>query len=53
MTDYIIVKEYLLQNFTSDVNEKIKQGYIPVGGVTTKNDAGFGNYYMQAMIKNS
>jgi len=51
MTDYIIVKEYLLQNFVALVNQKIQEGYTTIGGVTTKDDAGSGTYYMQAMAR--
>lgn len=48
MSEYIIVRDYLIQNFIALVNEKIKEGYTPLGGVTTKNLDGI-EYYMQAM----
>ena len=50
MTDYIVVKERNLPNFTAEVNEKIKQGYTTVGGVS-KTTEGVHYYYMQAMAK--
>lgn len=50
MNEYIIVREILIQNFIALVNQKIAQGYTPLGGVTTKNLDGT-EYYMQAMAK--
>ena len=33
MTNYDIVKEYTLENLIDAVDEYIKKGYIPIGGV--------------------
>jgi hypothetical protein len=50
MTDYIIVKDDLLNLFVDTVNEKLKEGYTTIGGVSTRNNGGF-ICYMQAMAK--
>lgn len=50
MTDYIVVKEYLLQDFEAKVNRYLKEGYIPLGGVSKGLD-GANNVYLQAMGK--
>jgi hypothetical protein len=50
MTDYIVVQEWLLNRFTDLVNQKIKEGYITVGGVSRATD-GANHLYIQAMAK--
>jgi hypothetical protein len=50
MTDYIVVQEWLLNKFTDLVNQKIKEGYITVGGVSRATD-GANHLYIQAMAK--
>lgn len=49
ISEYIVVKEDLLNRFVDEVNEKIKEGYTTVGGVNTVIDGH--KYYIQAMAK--
>lgn len=49
---YIIVSECWQSDLEDLVNEYIKKGYVPVGGVAFKyNDRGKYCKYLQAMIK--
>ena len=47
--DYILVGWYYEDEFLEMVNEKIKEGYTPIGGVAIKEHPGYAFY--QAMIK--
>ena len=46
MTEYTVVKAGSLHTLKEIINEKIKLGWFPVGGVTEESE---GNY-LQAMI---
>jgi hypothetical protein len=55
MDEYIIVDGYSLSNIYKFVNERIKEGYIPIGGITcniyTSLDNGIPKNFLQAMVK--
>ncbi len=45
MGKYILVEHQNKPTFIELVNQKIAQGYLPLGGVAV-----YGNFYIQAMI---
>jgi hypothetical protein len=45
MEKYILVEHQNNKKFTELVNQKITEGYLPLGGVAV-----YGNFYIQAMI---
>ena len=64
MTDYIVIIKIEYQEFIDAVNNKLKEGYIPIGGVFCRNEVVIYNKfaihdekyslsgtYLQAMIK--
>lgn len=54
ITDYIIVEFDSKQLLQSEVLNKIKEGYIPLGGVSMSVDSGelsTFKYFAQAMVK--
>jgi hypothetical protein len=51
MPPYIIIKGSDVQVFTNQINDRIKTGYSPVGGVSTVVVAGV-IIYTQAMLLN-
>lgn len=44
---YIIVQSFVKETVEKEVNEKLKEGWILVGGVSESNDG-----WSQAMVKN-
>jgi len=46
MENYIIVSSQMFNDFEKEVNDKIKEGYIPLGGVSSP----VRDKYAQAMI---
>ena len=50
---YVIVEGNTRSSLIEQVNDYIKQGYVPQGGVAiqTKDEVGFCGCYWQAMIK--
>ena len=46
MKKYIVVEVHDLKEFTVEVNQKIKQGYLPIGGI----ECPVRGLYTQAMI---
>lgn len=46
---YIVVKASTVLNLTEQVNTKIREGYTPLGGVTTEIYPGFEPLYLQSM----
>jgi hypothetical protein len=48
MEKYILVEHQNNKTFTELVNQKIAEGYVPLGGVAV-----YGNFYIQAMILNN
>lgn len=56
MNSYIVVDGYKKDEFEKKVNEKIKDGYLPIGGISTIKGkwADMGAYYFyQAMVLNT
>ena len=53
MMEYTIVIANTLSNLETRVNEHIKKGWRPQGGITIQRNMQFNNveYYFQAMIK--
>jgi hypothetical protein len=49
--DYIILKSYSSLDLRKDVLDKIKEGYIPCGGVSLSVDNNWNHNLAQAMIK--
>jgi hypothetical protein len=48
--EYIIVENHILQIFIGAVNQKIVEGWTPLGGVATDTVDGT-SYYTQAMTR--
>ena len=48
---YEVVKEKSFSVFCSSVKEKIKEGYVPIGGIAVSDREGWGTTYLQAMVK--
>jgi hypothetical protein len=49
---YIIISETELVTLKEEVNEKILEGYEPIGNITYGNESSYPKYY-QAMFKKS
>ncbi len=50
--EYIILKgDNSISELRKKVNEKIKEGYKPIGGIAVAVDPDFNHEYCQAMIK--
>lgn len=50
MNDYIILKSLDLNELEKFVNNHIKQGYIPLGGITNTSDDNTHRDFLQAMV---
>ncbi len=52
---YIVVEAFSIKNLTKFVNDKIKYGYVPIGGVSVSdselNNTGIPKNYLQSMLK--
>jgi hypothetical protein len=48
---YIVVDVEYRDNFEEKVNELLKQGYLPLGGVSTYTDKDGYVHYCQALLK--
>jgi hypothetical protein len=49
--DYIILQDPNSDNLAYEVREKIKEGYVPQGGVSIAMVPGGGKLFVQAMVK--
>ena len=50
MKAYVVVQECYFDSLESSVNEHIRKGYRPIGGITIEQSNSGLHYYYQAMI---
>jgi len=49
--DYVILDDFEVKNLQEKVNDYIKKGYLPIGGLATANQKDGFIEYLQAMQK--
>lgn len=53
ISDYYIAQRYSKDELETKVNDLIKNGYVPIGGVAVFQDSEFNIFYTQALIRHT